>query len=191
MPALKKTYIDTGNVLYIYRDFPDSDLGIQTHMISHCIGSGDRSRFLEALYGRKLGGATGQIHFTAAEQLGFSREKIDSCLADPKLRSDVVSLMDGMKRLNLYAFPTFFINSEMTVGQAPLEFFEAKFNVILALASDEIAQSNCVSNARFGKCNAAACPLPCRITQPSAAPAPRRTPRSWNRRSGRRRRPRG
>jgi hypothetical protein len=124
--------IDTGNVLYIYRDFPDSDLGIQTHMIAHCIGSDDRSRFLEALYGRKLVGPTGLIHFTAAEQLGFSREKIDSCLADPKLRSDVVSLMDGMKRLNLYAFPTFFINSEMTVGQAPLEFFEAKFNEILA-----------------------------------------------------------
>ena len=31
--------------------------------------------------------------------------------------------MDGMKRLNLYAFPTFFINSEMSVGQSPLEFF--------------------------------------------------------------------
>lgn len=122
-PELKRRYIDTGQVLYIYRDIPSSEDGVQTQMIAHCMSSADRAQFLMQLFERqpKLPDRTRVI--AIAEKLGFSKERIDSCLADKKLRADVEAIYKGgaLERLGLRAIPAFFINSEKSEGLASFD----------------------------------------------------------------------
>lgn len=131
MPEIKRQYIDTGKLLYIYRDIPTNEAGIQTHMLANCMSAEDRGQFLLTLYDRNPGVEWSKSPLAAAEKLGFSQAKIDACLADPKIRKDVTGLMDGMKRIDLIAMPTFFINNERTLGSRKLEFFDAAFEKIL------------------------------------------------------------
>jgi len=132
MPALRKSYIDTGKVLYIYRDIPNSDTGIETHMLADCMDSSDRSKFLLELYERKENVPITHNPIETAKRLGLTEARIKACLSDDKLRRDVTSLMDGMTRLGIKALPTFFINSERTVGSQDAAFFDAAFMKILA-----------------------------------------------------------
>ncbi len=131
MPDLTRKYIDAGQVLYIYRDIPTSESGVQTHMIANCMDSATRARFLTDLYERKDDVRMDGYPVATARRLGLAADKIEACLADQKLRRDVMSLNDGMKRLDLKALPTFFINSERTLGSQPLPFFEQAFQKLL------------------------------------------------------------
>jgi len=132
MPELKRKYIDTGLLLYIYRDIPSSDArtletGVATHMLAACMDSASRARYLTELYDRKDNANIESYPIETARRLGMPQDKITACLADQNLRKDVLSLADGMKRLELIGVPTVFINNERTVGAKPLAFFEATF----------------------------------------------------------------
>ena len=51
LPGLKKEFIDTGKVRYIYRDFPLDRLALGAAMIARCSGRDTFFGFIETFYG--------------------------------------------------------------------------------------------------------------------------------------------
>lgn len=135
IPELKRRYIDTGLVFYIYRDIPMSDPGIETHMLADCMSEADRSRYLMQLYERREGQQIGaNDHRAAAQRAGMSEQAIAQCLANATLRADVRKLADRLPRVGVRAMPTYYINSEKVQGSWPLDVMVRKIDEQLAAA---------------------------------------------------------
>lgn len=135
MPELKRRYIDTKLVLYIYRDIPTSKSGIETHMLAACLGEDDRVRFLAGLYERVDSVKTWEDQPRAAAlRVGMSPQAMEQCLADARLRADVLTLYKRLSRIGVRAIPTYYINSERIEGGWPLDKMVQKIEAQLAAA---------------------------------------------------------
>jgi protein-disulfide isomerase len=130
LPDLKKKYVDTGRLLYIYRDIPSSEEGIRTHMIAHCMSAADRVDFLMQLFDPQPGIPSVKRVTEIAKRLGYSEKKIEVCLSDDRTRADLEAIYKGgkLQRLGVVGIPAFFINGEKTLGLQPMTVLEGKLN---------------------------------------------------------------
>lgn len=135
-PELKRTYIDTGRVQFIYRDIPSSEEGVQTQMIAHCMSSAARVEFLMQLFKPQEKMLTKTRVMATAEMVGFSKDRIDSCLADQALRADVAAIYESgaLQRVGFKGIPAFYINGELTEGLQAPEVLWAKIEAALKAA---------------------------------------------------------
>jgi protein-disulfide isomerase len=85
-PRIKKNYIDTGKVRYVFRDFPLQQIHSEASsaaVAANC--SGQQGKFWEmhgALFNAQ--GRLGlNLYKAKAEELGLNLEDFESCLADP------------------------------------------------------------------------------------------------------------
>jgi protein-disulfide isomerase len=119
-PLLKTTYIDTGQVKFVYRDFPLNEPAIVASMVARC--SGDRYfPALDALFATQLSWAyvadyTGGIKRVVAG-LGMTSDDVDACLASTELRNGILAIKQGgVAEHGVNATPTFVINNQVVVG---------------------------------------------------------------------------
>ena len=135
IPELKRRYIDTGLVFYIYRDIPMSDSGIETHMLADCMSEADRTSYLMQLYERREGQPmVKNQQRDAAQRAGMSEQAINQCLANAGLRADVRKLAERLPRVGVRAMPTYYINAEKVEGSWPLDLMVRKIDDQLAAA---------------------------------------------------------
>ena len=120
MPQVKKDYIDSGKVKFIYREVYFDRFGLWASMIARCGGemrffgmadliyekqrdwtaSGDPATIVEAL--RKL-----------AKTAGYSDEMLDECLNDAEMAQTLVGWYQAnAERDGVRSTPTFLINGE-------------------------------------------------------------------------------
>lgn len=119
-PALKTSYIDTGRMKFVFRDFPLNEPAIAASMVARC--SGDRFfTTLDALFSTQASWAfisdyTGGIKSVVAP-LGMTSNDVDACLASTDLRNGILSMKQGgTEEHGVNATPTFVINGVKVVG---------------------------------------------------------------------------
>jgi protein-disulfide isomerase len=110
-PQIKKTYVDTGKVRFISRDFP---LGIHSHAKSAAVASrcgGEQGRFWElrhllASHPDKL--APKEVLGYAGE-LGLDLQRFQSCMAANRFAAALQKDLDDAAAAGVTATPTFLI----------------------------------------------------------------------------------
>lgn len=115
-PLLKSEYIDTGKVLYIYRDFPLDKLSLTAAMLGSCYR--DNKTFFA--YVRAVFGAFDTLIATykdlglltnIAKISNISDEEFKKCTTDESLMDDIVQQKFlAVSKLDVNATPVFFIN---------------------------------------------------------------------------------
>ncbi len=121
MPQLKRDYIDTGKVKFIYREVYFDRFGLWASMIARCggemrffgmtdliyerqrdwTGSGDPATIIEDL--RKL-----------AKTAGYTDEMLDECLNDAEMAQSLVGwFKENAERDGIRSTPSFMINGEL------------------------------------------------------------------------------
>lgn len=128
-PKLKETYIDTGKVYYVLRDFPFDPIATAAFMLSHCAGPDRYFGFVDTLFGRQTQWAFTQTPMedlkAIARQGGFSEERFDQCMKDQRIFDHVKEVATrGAKTFGVRSTPTFFINGEKIEGAIPWNEFE-------------------------------------------------------------------
>jgi len=133
-PQLKKEYIDTGKVKYVYRDFP---LGFHPEAqpaaeASEC--ADDQGKFWEyhdAIFQNQqsLGSA---LYTQLAEQLNLDVDKFNQCMQTGKFRSEVQNDFNDGQSYGVSGTPTFFINGIKLVGAVPYQAFQQIIEAELA-----------------------------------------------------------
>jgi protein-disulfide isomerase len=123
-PELKKKYIDTGKVRFIFREFPLDPLAAAAFMLARC---GDKERYfpmVETLFQMQRTWAVQrplQPLMAIGKQAGLSEAGFNECLRDQQVLNGIE---DGRKRaaekLNVQSTPTFFINGKQLRGSATL-----------------------------------------------------------------------
>jgi protein-disulfide isomerase len=126
-PELKKRYIDTGKVRFIFREFPRDDVDLFAYMLTRCIAKDKFFPFLEVLFKQQdqwLSSSPLPALTGIAKQAGFTDESIEACRNDKKVFEGVVWTSEHATKLGVRATPTFFINGKMYTGALSIERIE-------------------------------------------------------------------
>jgi len=133
-PQLKKDYIDTGKVKYVYRDFP---LGFHPQAnpaaeASEC--ADEQGKFWEyhdeifnnqATLGRDL-------YIKLAGDLGLDVGKFTQCIDNGEMKQEVQADTSYGSQIGVSGTPTFFINGVKLVGAQPYAAFQQVIEAELA-----------------------------------------------------------
>ena len=119
-PELKKTYIDTGKVRFIFREFPLDPLAAAGFMLARC---GDKDKYfpmIETLFAQQKDWVVQkplQPMFAIAKQAGFTQQSFDECLANQQMLNGIEeSRTRAASKFNVTSTPTFFINGKIFRG---------------------------------------------------------------------------
>ncbi len=118
-PQLKETYIDTGQVRLILREFPTApvDRAQAGFMVARCVPENSYYGFLSVLfkYQNTWAGAdnAAEALWDIANQTGMKKEEFDSCLRDEDERQRIDEVTKfGARQYGVNSTPTFIIKGK-------------------------------------------------------------------------------
>src|SRR5215468_2766649 len=119
-PQMKKKYIDTGKVRFIFREFPLDALAAAAAMLARCAGKEKFFPLVEAFFAQQKDWVVQkplQPMFTIAKQAGFTQQTFDECLANQQMLDALKQTQTrAAEKFNVNSTPTFFINGKMFRG---------------------------------------------------------------------------
>lgn len=130
VPKLKKDYIDTGKVKFVFRDFPFDGVAMAGTMISRCADPAKFFPMTEVLFQRQEKWAFGsdpEKELTAiALEFGFTQESFDKCLQNQSLYDGVIAVRKrAYDVFRVDSTPTLFVNGVPYRGGLSPEQLEA------------------------------------------------------------------
>ena len=140
-PIIKKEYIDTGKVFYVFKDFPLIQLHPQAALASEaaeCVGEQGKywemHRLLfinQSTWGSSAEEAEAAFGFYAGA-LGVDEAVFAACYSEHRYATEVQTDLSEGKRLGITGTPTFVINGKQLIGAQPLNAFVNAINNELA-----------------------------------------------------------
>ena len=121
LPLIESRHIETGNVRFIYRDFPTSVTALQGAVAAQCSGSNQYYMMLNSLF-RTVGdwALAKDVNLALIElasSLGLNKEAFKTCLEDP-LQSQIIENErdQAIFEHDVTGTPTFLINDKLVRG---------------------------------------------------------------------------
>jgi protein-disulfide isomerase len=127
-PELKKRYIETGKVRYIFREFVLNELDALAIMLARCADKDKYFPFVETLYATQEQWAVQNAIpplMAIAKQVGFTEDSFKKCASNQQLFDGIAAQRDrASQNFGVSSTPTFFINGEMRSGDLPMDELE-------------------------------------------------------------------
>jgi protein-disulfide isomerase len=127
-PEIKKRYIDTGKVRYIFREFPLDTLAAAAFMLARCAGEKDSSRYfamVDTMFRQQRTWAVEKPIpplMAIAKQAGFTEQSFNACLANQKMLEGIESIRQrAVDKFKVQSTPTFFINGTAYPGALEID----------------------------------------------------------------------
>jgi protein-disulfide isomerase len=135
-PALKERYIDTGQVHYVYRDFPLDQRALDAAVVAHCAEPEHYFGFLDVLFERQDSWARAADHVPALVTLaklgGLPEERVRACLADEELQNAILQQrLEGETQHGVRSTPSFVIGGQTYAGNRSIEEFAGLIDPLL------------------------------------------------------------
>jgi protein-disulfide isomerase len=118
-PELKKKYIDTGKVRFIFREFPLDALAAAGSMLARCAGKDRYFPLIETLFLQQKDWVVQkplEPMLGIARQAGFTQQSFDECLANQEMLTAIEESRNRAMKLGVNSTPTFFINGKIFRG---------------------------------------------------------------------------
>ena len=135
-PDLKQNHIDTGEVRFIFREFPLDKLAMATSMLARCVDNEISMAFIEILFKNRdrwmSENALVELK-NFSKQAGLDSNEFDACLNDQKLLDDLIAGKEkAIEDYKINSTPSFIINGKVISGNKPYSFFKSEIEKILA-----------------------------------------------------------
>jgi protein-disulfide isomerase len=137
-PEIKKKYVDTGKVRFVFREFPLDARAFAASMLARCAGPDKALSLIDALFHTQADWAFVKTNptpklFEIAKQAGFTQESFDKCLTDQKLLDQLTAIhARANETFGVNATPSFFINGKRLQASPILEEFDKVLEPLLA-----------------------------------------------------------
>ncbi len=136
LAKIKSNYIDTGKVLYVFREFPLEPRAMAASIIARCVDPSRYFAFVDMLYGDQASWAKASDPIKElqlrAQLAGMSESDFKACLDNKPLFEGIQKRAEaGSKEYSIDSTPTFIINGTKISGAVPYEQFEAAINEAL------------------------------------------------------------
>jgi protein-disulfide isomerase len=132
MPKVKQNLIDTGEVQFIYHDFPLDQVALKAAQVARYLPEKQYYPFVEALFASQDDWAfqpNEDYHaalFKYAALAGMDQKTFDTAWKDDKLAQFILSQQQEAQKLyNITATPTFIINGKLYPGAMSYDDFAA------------------------------------------------------------------
>ncbi|HZN31653.1 MAG TPA: DsbA family protein, partial [Xanthobacteraceae bacterium] len=124
-PEMKKKYIDTGKIRFIFREFPLDTLALAGSMLARCAGKEKFFPLIETLFAQQKEWVTQkpmQPLLAIARQAGFTQQSFEECLANQQVQNGIEEVRQrAVQRLNVQSTPTFFVNGKLFRGTLTIQ----------------------------------------------------------------------
>ena len=125
-PKLKKDYVDTGKVRFIFREFPLDQLALAAFMLARCAGKDKYFPMLDLIMKNQRTWVKNPREelLKIAKLAGMTEEQFDACLKNEKVANGIIGTAKDASRLfQVDSTPVFFINGRRVVGNQDYETF--------------------------------------------------------------------
>jgi protein-disulfide isomerase len=130
MPEVKTKLIDTGQVRYIFRDFPLDQVALTAAMVARYLPPDRYEPFITALFASQdrwafaRGVSPTEELSKLAALAGMSHERFQIAINDDKLRSFILQQQDeAQKKWHVDSTPTFIVNGQVHAGEMSFKDF--------------------------------------------------------------------
>ena len=128
-PKLKATYVDTGKVHYIFREFSRNPLDVAAFTLARCVGDDKAMATIELLFATQDKWAFTENPLepllTALRPTGLGRDKAMACLKDNAVIAKVRAITETAERIvKVQGTPTFVIDGKSYGGELTLGAFD-------------------------------------------------------------------
>jgi protein-disulfide isomerase len=126
---IKKNYIDTGKVKFIYRDFPLGTPALAASMIARCSGSAKYFGMIDIFFRGQKQWSRSENPMEALKKIarfgGMSIADVDACLQNQELLDYIQNTArDGGEKHKINATPSFVVDGQTISGVMPYEDFK-------------------------------------------------------------------
>jgi protein-disulfide isomerase len=126
LPDIKKNYIDTGKVRFIFRDFPLDSLATAAAMLAHCAGGERYFGFLDMLFRSQAAWSRSNNPRQELERLArfanVSSAQFDACLKNSALLKAIQDrVRTGEKSHAIRSTPTIIVGGRKVEGAIPFK----------------------------------------------------------------------
>jgi protein-disulfide isomerase len=126
---VKKNYIDTGKIKFIFRDFPLGTPALAASMISRCSGSAKYFGMIDIFFQGQKQWSQAENPMTALKKIarfgGMSATDVDDCLQNQELLDYIQNTArDGGEKHKINSTPSFVIDGETHSGGLPYADFK-------------------------------------------------------------------
>ncbi|QKP78872.1 DsbA family protein [Methyloligella sp. GL2] len=119
-PRLKRTYIDTGKVRYVVREFPIGRSAGNAAIINRCAPASQYFQLYGLFLTHQREWVSQEVRLDAiygvAKRIGMSRATFDKCLANQSMIDALDEVKQRGRRLGVKGTPTFFVNGQKAQG---------------------------------------------------------------------------
>lgn len=132
-PALKKEYIDTNKINYIFREFPLNDPALAASMIIRSLPKENYFPVTEIVFKTQEKWVPNPLAGlkNIALQAGLTEDKFNAILKDNELAKKIIAVRSQGEKLGVSGTPTFFLNGEVLDGEQKIENLRAKIDALL------------------------------------------------------------
>ena len=140
MPKIQETYIDTGQVYYVFKDFPLAfhPNAQKAAEASRCAGAQDaywpmHDRLFQDQ--SRWSGLNAQAALDTfvfyAEDLGLEADAFRACVESGQFAAQIAQDLQEGQRAGIRGTPSFLINGQIMVGAYPFENFQQRIEAAL------------------------------------------------------------
>ena len=136
---IKKEYVDTGKVRFVFRDFPFNYPALLGSMVLRCIPNETRYDYMNALYKlqtqwvNKENIKTTKELYKIMQSGGMTKDEFDKCITNTELESEILQVViNAQNEFNIKSTPSFIINGQMFEGNKSPKEFRQILNKILS-----------------------------------------------------------
>lgn len=138
LPKIKETFVDTGKVRLIFRDFPLDRFALSASMLARCANPDRYFSFVGVLFREQSTWIDPDHPVEALRKIarrgGLSDERFDACMENQALQDGILQLrLEANKRYEVDVTPSFVFNdgAEKLAGAHPFENFARVINSLL------------------------------------------------------------
>ena len=124
---LKKQYIDTGKIRFVFREFPHNDAALAAFMIARCAPKDKYFPLVDTFFRTQDSWLQNPEEglFKIAQLAGFTKASFDECLKNEKVANGIIAVRDKAENeFGVTGIPTFFINGKVLNGEASIAGFK-------------------------------------------------------------------
>ena len=131
--ALKKEYIDTGKIKFVFREFPHQDAALAAFMLARCAPKEKYFPLIDVFFATQPEWTQNPLEGLnkIAQQAGFTKESFDACMKNEAVAKDILAVRSRAESFGVTGIPTFFVNGERFEGETTIEAFRAKIDPLL------------------------------------------------------------
>lgn len=121
LPDIKKEFIETGMVRYVYRDFPLDRLALGAAMVARCSGRESFFGFIDTFYAAQAQWSRASNPVAALGNLaklgGMSQKTFEECLQNVEIQNAILKQrLEAANEFKVQATPTVYVNGAKYSG---------------------------------------------------------------------------